>query len=508
MRIEINAGGLGGSIAISEFQSDISKFISNVDSVISSFKTVKNEIYDINGGTTNLQEALDNIETRINLEEEKKESAQKVQRKAENFLDLVVRIDKQVAEDVNKNKEAFYKTNPWLRPPTSVDPNKVWYEQAWDWLCGTAEEIAKDVKAAWADSTLKKIWDGLVEFYEKYKFEIINWTVTVLCAIASIVVIALVPGASILFIAAVSAASSAIVAATRSITTQYQQSGSWDGIDWGTVFKDTFIAAVVGGITGAIGAGVGGAITNSLTNTGLGATLLSSSSTAVRVTTGAIIGGTSEVLSGMVTRGAAEATESFLETGTVGFDDVWDAAVDPQQMLIDATIGGATGGFSAGKNQMQINRTEENKFGNIDNTNTRTFDDGVTIVQDKLNSERYYSKGNQYDEFADFWENGMKGYEYVKVDNPPILHIDANEIEGVWLSEYEISNPSSFWDKRYSKTEYMDYVKSGMLDNNPIEVTRVNDSFYYFNGEGRHRILAAQELNIDIPVKIVGFFTK
>ncbi len=167
MRIEINAGGLGGSLAISDFQSDMSKFITNVDNVISSFKTVKNEIYDVNGGTNNLQEALDNVEARINLEKTRKEAAQKVQKKADDFLDLVVRIDKKVAEEVNKNKEAFYKTNPWLRPPTSVDPDKVWYEQAWDWLCGTAKEIAKDIKAAWewTKDTLKKAWDGLVAFY-------------------------------------------------------------------------------------------------------------------------------------------------------------------------------------------------------------------------------------------------------------------------------------------------------------------------------------------------------
>ena len=216
MRIEINAGGLGGSIAISEFQSDISKFISNVDSVISSFKTVKNEIYDVNSGTTNLQEALDNVEARINLEEEKKESAQKVQRKAENFLDLVVRIDKQVAEDVNKNKEAFYKTNPWLRPPTSVDPDKVWYEQAWEWICGTAEEIAKDVKVAWADSTLKKIWDGLVEFYTEHK-KIIDTILIVVGAIASIVAVVVTGGAALVPLLGVLGFSGSVAATVSTI---------------------------------------------------------------------------------------------------------------------------------------------------------------------------------------------------------------------------------------------------------------------------------------------------
>ncbi len=216
MRIEINAGGLGGSLAISDFQSDMSKFITNVDNVISSFKTVKNEIYDVNGGTNNLQEALDNVEARITLEKNRKEAAQKVQKKADDFLDLVVRIDKKVAAEVNKNREAFYKTNPWLRPPTSVDPDKVWYEQAWDWLCGTAKEIAKDIKAAWEDSTLKKIWDGLVDFYNEHK-KIIDTIFAVVGAIASIVAVVVTGGAALVPLLGVLGVSGSVAATVSTI---------------------------------------------------------------------------------------------------------------------------------------------------------------------------------------------------------------------------------------------------------------------------------------------------
>lgn len=38
MHIEINAGGLGGGIAITEYQSNMSSFTSDAESVISSFK--------------------------------------------------------------------------------------------------------------------------------------------------------------------------------------------------------------------------------------------------------------------------------------------------------------------------------------------------------------------------------------------------------------------------------------------------------------------------------------
>jgi len=349
MRIEINAGGIGG-ISVADFQSDIQAYISNADSVISSFKAIQSSTYNLNGGVGSLQGAADDISGRIRLEEEKKEAAIAVQKQSNDFLELAVRVDKQVAADVNQNKDELYRVNPWLRPSASTDDTP-WYEDAWNWLCGKGEQFADGLEKAWewTKDTAKKAWDGLVDFYNEHWYDIINWGVTILCVVGSIVAIALIPvtgGASILLVAGVSALSGAIIAATRSITTQQRDTGT---VDWGEVGKEAATAAVVGAITGAIGAGVGGAITSSLSNTGLGASLLSSSSTTVRVLTGAVIGSASEVASGMLTRGAAEATESFLETGSVNFGDVWDAATDPQQMALDAAIGGVSGGVSSAK---------------------------------------------------------------------------------------------------------------------------------------------------------------
>ena len=347
MRIEISAGGIG-SVSVMNFQSDMQTYMANAESVLSSFKTIQNSTCNLNGGIGNLQSALDELELRVASESAKIESAQRIQRKAEDFIQLAQRVDKQVAAAVNKNKDEMYRVAAWMRPSAAVDETP-WYEDAWNWICGKGEQIADGLQKAWdwTKDTAKKAWDGLVAFYEEHWYDIINWGVTILCAVGSIVAIALIPvtgGASILLVAGVSALSSAIVAATRSITTQQRDKGK---VDWGEVGKEAATAAIVGAITGAIGAGVGGAITSGLSNTGLGASLLSSSSTTVRVLTGAVIGSTSEVASGMLTRGAAEATESFLETGSVDFGDVWDAAADPQQMVLDAAIGGASGGFSS-----------------------------------------------------------------------------------------------------------------------------------------------------------------
>ncbi len=350
MRIEISAGGLAAGVAVAEYQDNIASFISDVDNIISGFKAVTQKVCDLAGGVGSLQSAVDDISQRIWQEESKKETAVVVQTKSNGFLELAMRVDKQVAAAVNQNREEFYQTNPWLKPPPSAD-ELPWYEQAWNWACDTGEQIAEGLKQAWewTKDTAKKAWAGLVDFYQEHWYGIVNWGVTILCAVGSIAAIALIPvtgGASILVVAGVSAISGAIVASTRSITTQQRDTGT---INWSEVGKDAAIAAAVGAVTGAIGAGVGGAITNAASHTGLGAALLNSSSTSVRMLTGAAIGSTSEVVSGMVTRGAAEATESYLETGNVEFGDIWDAAFDPQQMALDAAIGGASGGFDAAK---------------------------------------------------------------------------------------------------------------------------------------------------------------
>ena len=347
MRIEISAGGISG-ISVVDFQSDMQAYISNAESVISSFKTIQSSTCNLNGGVGSLQGALDEIDQRVASEAAVQNQARHVQSKAADFIRLAERIDKQVAVDVTQNKDELYRVNPWLRPNASAEDTP-WYEDAWNWLCDKGEQIADSVKNAWewTKDTVKKAWNGLVDFYEKHWYDIVNWGVTILCAVGSIVAIALIPvtgGASILLVAGVSALSGAIIAATRSITTQQRDTGT---VDWGEVGKEAATAAVVGAITGAIGAGVGGALTSAFSNSGVGAALLQSSSTTVRVLTGAVIGSTSELASGMLTRGVAEATESCLETGSVNFGDVWDAATDPQQMFQDAVIGGATGGFAA-----------------------------------------------------------------------------------------------------------------------------------------------------------------
>lgn len=188
MHIEINAGGLGAGIAVAEYQLNMAGFISDAEDVISSFKAVTARTYDLSGGVGTLQDAVEEINARIRREEDRFRAAQDVRQKSNDFLELAIRVDRQVAELVELNQEEFYRVNPWLRPPEAED--SPWYEDAWNWLCATGEAVQEGAEALkdWAADTLKNAWNGLVEFYNEHK-KIIDTVLIVVGAITAIVAV-------------------------------------------------------------------------------------------------------------------------------------------------------------------------------------------------------------------------------------------------------------------------------------------------------------------------------
>lgn len=187
MRIEINAGGLGGGIAIAQYQLNMAGFINQQEDVIDAFKAVRSSTYNLNGGVGNLGGAVDALSQRISEEEQNKESANEIRRKSNAFLDLAIRVDKQVAVDVKKNREEFYKVNPWLRPPVPQE-TKFWHGKSWEWLRSGPISLLKDGATSVAEimkDTIKKAWDGLVEFYNEHK-KVIDTILVVVGVVATI----------------------------------------------------------------------------------------------------------------------------------------------------------------------------------------------------------------------------------------------------------------------------------------------------------------------------------
>ena len=69
--------GFGGA-AVSELQSNLVTFIGDAESVISSFKTVKENTFGLNGGAGSLQGALVNVDSRLRTEEIKVQEAKTI----------------------------------------------------------------------------------------------------------------------------------------------------------------------------------------------------------------------------------------------------------------------------------------------------------------------------------------------------------------------------------------------------------------------------------------------
>lgn len=212
MRIELCAGGIGG-ISISDFQTDMRSFLSEKEAVIASFKAVSSSTGNLSGGVGSLSGALEDIQARIIREETALEDAKAVQTSMNDFLELAQRVDAQVASDVDRNKEDFYGKYPELRPAPPED-EKAWYEKAWEALCGAGEAIKEAIQDGleYIADTLKKAWDGLVEFYNEHK-KIIDTILIIVGAVLAVGAVLLTGGGALIYLLTVLGCSYGVAAA-------------------------------------------------------------------------------------------------------------------------------------------------------------------------------------------------------------------------------------------------------------------------------------------------------
>ena len=334
----------------------------------------------------------------------------------------------------------------------------------------------------------------------------------------------------------IGAISGAVMAGGNTAIDQYAEHG-WDTDNWdyAEIGKDAF----VGGVTGAATAWIGGNLTKGVTNlassTQWGSTLLNSSNAYVRVGTGAFIGSASEVVSGVGSRGTGAFIATMIETdGDLGksLSDAADYAFDGKEIAQDAVLGGLQGGSQQHK-EWKTEQTAETIAPVNDTPSEKQFAPDVDLEQDRLNDSRYFSKGDHFEEYRDCWETGSD-YELVRSDSPEVTYVRAKDVEGVYLFDSEVQNPNGFWtrngrdgwtqDNIMNKASRISEVRTkldaGMtLDeiaadpaltdavnsyfSSPIEVEKVGD-FYTFVSDGRHRTIAAQSIDAEIPVVIKG----
>lgn len=157
-------GSSGGSVGA--LQSKLSGLHTNISGTIETLRNVKTKLSNVEGG--GMEAASSNIQSRINAEQEKLEAVQISGEKLNTFLDNAVTTDQQVANQVNRNRQDFFTTNPWLRPVEAEE--KSWWEKLVEDLKDFVKTAAEKIK-----ETLGKIW----EFLKEHAVEIIVGVVAI-----------------------------------------------------------------------------------------------------------------------------------------------------------------------------------------------------------------------------------------------------------------------------------------------------------------------------------------
>ena len=175
MKIEISAGGLF-PVSVLDFQSDLSSHITDSDTVISSFAAVRSSTSCLSGGAGTLSGALNDIDARIQEEEERRTQAKQIQKQADAFVAEAVRVDAGVSRNLARNQQELYGVSPWARPAVGAEDEAPWYEKAVQWLGG---KISDGVDA------VKKLGKSIKDFYLEHK-KVIDTILVVLGAALAI----------------------------------------------------------------------------------------------------------------------------------------------------------------------------------------------------------------------------------------------------------------------------------------------------------------------------------
>ena len=151
----------------------------------------------------------------------------------------------------------------------------------------------------------------------------------------------------------------------------------------------------------------------------------------------------------------------------------------------------------------------------------------------RLNNGDSVIKGEHFEQFLDeYYRSEESSVEHVPADALVSETVSPSLIENIHLGATEVSSPNVFWGMHNSSKEFFTEAASHIpavqerlqagatvseLKNDPMlgtcasiyfdpeKMVRVEKvgSYYSFDGDGRHRILAARELGYSIPVRVV-----
>jgi hypothetical protein len=118
--------------------SDVKKSVGEYKSELFS---LKNKALSVNRSVCNLDEVISSIQTSTQTQEEKIAALESLSQHSETFISDVVRIDGDVADIINKNKDDFYNDYYYLKP----DCEKGWLELIVDKACDWCSKHWKEI---------------------------------------------------------------------------------------------------------------------------------------------------------------------------------------------------------------------------------------------------------------------------------------------------------------------------------------------------------------------------
>ncbi|MDR2157620.1 MAG: hypothetical protein LBO81_07565, partial [Clostridiales Family XIII bacterium] len=108
--ITLYAGKINGMPGLID---DLKRSVRDYNSELFSFK---NCMLTVNKSVCDLDDVIDSIRSSTRIQEEKIAVLDQFKQNCANFAAEVVRIDSEVADPVNRNKEIFYSQYDYLRP--------------------------------------------------------------------------------------------------------------------------------------------------------------------------------------------------------------------------------------------------------------------------------------------------------------------------------------------------------------------------------------------------------
>lgn len=176
-------------------------------------------------------------------------------------------------------------------------------------------------------------------------------------------------------------------------------------------------------------------------------------------------------------------------------------------------------------------------FGKDSDSSAASAQQFSDLPVEKLNpgGSTWVIKGDGYEKYKNHWDNA-DDYTFdrsVYGDDGKVTSVDSGLIEGVHIDSRDIESPDVFWGmhKGDGTGDYFDEIASHIPDvqaaldrgatleevlndpvlgesatqyfRDPIKVYE-GDGFYEFDGDGRHRIIAAKRHGIRVPVLVIG----